>query len=187
MFIYHGWQTRPTQMLLVPGGLVAWRWENGRAVLEPYNSAKRKKDGTDDIRIAITQSQSVTTETIHRIGPTEAYRTLGAHIRVDGDSATQISKLIEKAQDLSYRIKHSALCSKYRLLAYDTCLLPQLLFPIACMEAPECALRRAQRPGLLMALHTLRVNRHYPRDIVHSRRTYFGLELPDLIVKQGLA
>ena len=135
----------------------------------------------------ICQSHNSAKEIIKRIGPTEPYRTLGAYISADGHFDLQLKVLTKKTRDWAYKIRHSALNKADRLLAYDAYLLPQVLYPISCMYAGESELRRAHRAGLETALNSLSVNRKYPRDIAYASRMYFGLELIDYAVSQGLA
>ena len=155
--------------------LVSWQWEDGSAHLTVYDSDQSERDGTADTRVSIHQSQSGEREIIKRIGPHEAYRTLGAFISADGNFGVQLILLTRKTRDWSYKIRHSNLKNADRLLAYDTFLLPQVLFPIPFMYAVDIELRRAHRSGLEVALNALGVNRNYPRDIAYAIMTYFGL------------
>ena len=135
----------------------------------------------------VCQSHNGATEIIKRIGPTEPYRMLGAYISAAGNFGLQLKVLTKKTRDWAYKIRHSALNKSDRLLAYDAHLLPQVFYPISCMYAGETELQQALCAGLETALNSLSVNRKYPRDIAYASTMYFGLELIDYAVSQGLA
>ena len=64
--------------------LVAFQLEGGNAKLLSYDSKLAKIEDRAYMRVQICQSQNGKNGIIKRIGPNEAYRTLGAYISADG-------------------------------------------------------------------------------------------------------
>ena len=116
-----------------------WTWREFTKTLKDleYDLATENQDKTADERIRIIESQSGRSTIIRRLGPEESYRTLGAYINVAGTFGVQIKYLTTKTRDWAYKIKHSPLNSADRYLAFTTCLIPQLRYPLACMYAKE--------------------------------------------------
>ena len=92
-------------------------------------------------------------ETIKQLGPNETYRTLGAHINVAEKLTYQLKVFTKKTRDWSYQIQNSPLTNEDKLLAYDTFILPKILFPLPCMYAEEEELRRVHLSGMHEALN----------------------------------
>ena len=133
-----------------------------------YDSVTAKKEKKTDKRIRIIESQRGMATIIRHLGPEESYRTLGAHINVAGSFELQIKYITTKTRDWDYKIKHRPINRADRYLAFTTCLIHKLRYPLAFIYAPEYELRSAYRSALQVVLNTLHVNLHYPRYIAHA-------------------
>ena len=141
----------------------------------------------EDKRMKLTLSQDGLEAVVKRISPCEEYRTLGAFISSSGVAKTQVKVLTQKTRDWVYKIKYSALTDCDKILAYNTFLLPQVLYTTPCMQLNHVTLQKMHRPALEVALNAMGINRSYPRAIAYAGAEYFGLELNDYAVSQGVA
>lgn len=168
--------------------LVAWEWENGQASLSPYNSKQFGGNKLEDRRVMLIHIQNGEAAVIKRIGPDEDYRTLlGIFLSVNGNFGPQPAILTKTTRDWLYKVRHSLLNRVEKLIAYGKFLLPQVLYVTPCLYTNAALMQATHRPALEMALHTLGVNRNFPQAIAYAGKEYFGLDLTDYAVLQGMA
>ena len=100
-----------------------------------YNSHTAEIMDTTETIVKIEKIKSVNIEKINIIGPYEAYRTLGAYIRVDGNFGIHLKVINKKNMDWDKIIKHRPLSKYDRLLAQNALLIIEIIFPVACLYA----------------------------------------------------
>ena len=83
---------------------VEWKWKDGIAELEKYDSKTAAERGVVDTRVQLTNTEDNTRSIIKRLGPNEAYRTLGAHVCVTGRQNGQLKVIAGKVNQWSYKV-----------------------------------------------------------------------------------
>jgi hypothetical protein len=158
--------------------LIAWNWRNGQPKLASISQRP--------ITLSITSGHNNLPETLPRIEPTAAFRTLGVYISASGCQKKQMEVLRSHAQRYGSLLQSSTLSPSEAYLSYALYLRPKLSYPLPCTSFTPDQCRAIQAPALAALLPKLTLNRHSPRSVIFAGPKYGGLSLPDLYDDQGL-
>ena len=117
-------------------------------------------------------------QTLTRLEPTEARRTLGAHLAPVGDEDAMVAALKEKANKWADATRSGHLAQSLVWQSLNTTVMKSSEWPLAvtCMTEQQC--HEIMKPIIQVGLSRSGINRHFPRALVHGPIKCQGLGLP---------
>ena len=122
---------------------------------------------------------------IRRLEPSEAHKTLGHYISIDGDNTKQLAQITKLIATWCQRISTSGLSDETKRLAYTGWLVPALKYKLISMTLTEKQWESTQKlldPNLL---HFFGFAKTTARVVLHSSFNLAGLNIHHLYQLQG--
>ena len=114
----------------------------------------------------------------------EGRRTLGVHLRPDGSEETTFKSLLTKATKWADRLRSHPLTPTTTWLALNSTLLKTLEYPLPSTTLSLQQCNRILWPALRTALPLSKIQRRFPRTLLHAPIALMGLGLPHLYTTQ---
>ena len=136
--------------------------------------------------IAIRKVDSEELETLRRIEPTEAVKTLGVMLNMEGTDKEEVEYLREKAEVWAEHIRTGVITKNDGWYALNTTVMKTLEYPMAAICLSKTDWDHVMAPVLEAGLNAMQFSRNFPRLIVYGPKTVQGLGLKDPYIVQGL-
>ena len=127
------------------------------------------------------------TQTLQRLHPKEARRTLGVRLSLDGNNNDEVQYRLTQAHSWADSVRTGRLPRSLAWLSLTTSVLQSLLYPLPATTFTKVECARILRPVLLAGLPACGIARNFPRALVHAPLRFQGLNIPCLWVSQGVA
>ena len=123
-------------------------------------------------------------QTLERIEPNRAQKTLGVYLAPDGNDDDQFEALLAKSQAWSDQVRAGHLPRRLVLQSLKQSLWMSLKWPLAatCLSEEQCKL--IMRPALMAGLPRMGIVPTFPRDLVHGPKQYLGLDIACIFTHQ---
>jgi hypothetical protein len=151
------------------------------------NGTPRIDNSIPSTTIDINDSETNTPQPIHEIKPKEAYKLLGIHMAIDGNSIAQTQHMETKCNNCVQLWNKCQLNPQEATVRLYSIIYPTLKYGLAATSIPDVKLDQAQAKITNKILPTLGYNRHFPRDVVYGPTQYGGLGIHRLSTEQGIA
>ena len=115
---------------------------------------------------------------------TEGRKTLGVHLRPDGKEFTTFEALRRQAQHWADRLRSHPLPPATSWLALQSTLLKSLEYPLPATTLTSKECQAILWPALKIALPLSKIQRRFPRHLLHAPPSLMGLGLPSLFLTQ---
>jgi hypothetical protein len=127
-------------------------------------------------------------QTLRKLEPWEAERTLGIYLAPDGNMDSQMDNMKAKARDWAEKIRLGFLPCHLTWLAWQTTILKTLEYPLPVTTLTHTQCNKLTSEMAMTALPRSGIMRTFPRALLlHGPKKYGGLAIPDLYVKQGIS
>jgi hypothetical protein len=171
-----GGALEPTKSLWYP---IEFGWKAG----EPYyKSVKECK--VDPI---LVRDPSGKVQPLQCLEPSQAERTLGVRLAPDGNMETQFEYMLETARSWSTRLKAGHLPRHLTWKAWMSTITKTLEYPLPVTTLSRAQCQKLSSELIGAALPQVGVVSTFPRALAHAPRKFFGLNIPDFYIKQGVA
>ena len=157
------------------GKLLEFGWKDGNFYYTP------SKDTPTNISVL---NKDGIRQTLERIEPNRAQKTLGVYLAPDGNDDDQFTALLEKSHAWADQIRAGHLPKHLVLQSLKQSLWSSLKWPMPATCLTEDQTRRIMKPALRAALPRLGFVPTFPRDLVHAPKKYQGLAIPHLFAHQ---
>jgi hypothetical protein len=117
---------------------------------------------------------------------TEARKTLGVFIAMDGNQRDQTQALWEKATKWADQVRTGRLSHAEAWFSLQFCVMKSLEYPLMATSLSKKQCNYIMKPIRAAALAALGINRHLTRTAVHGPQQYQGVGVPDLWTVQGI-
>jgi hypothetical protein len=124
---------------------------------------------------------------LQRLEPFQAERTLGICLAPDGNMESQFKYMLETAESWTQRLKVGNLPRHLTWQAWMTTISKTLEYPLPVTTLSREQCRKLASVLIQAALPQVGVVKTFPRALAHAPHSFFGLEIPDFYVKQGVA
>jgi hypothetical protein len=171
-----GGALEPTKSLWYP---IEFGWKSG----EHYYKSVRECN----VKPIVVRDQAGVFMPLQCLEPSRAEWTLGVRLAPDGNMETQFEYMLETAREWANRSKTGYLPRHLTWKAWMSTISNTLEFPL-----PVTMLTRAQCSKLSSVLigavlTQVGVVSTFPRALVHGPKKFFGLEVPEFYIIQGVA
>jgi ribonuclease HI len=157
--------------------LMAWKWQNGEAYLEPTANSSSQ--------LLLTAGHNLSDPIpVPLLSPLDSYRTLGVYISPSGSTKKAYNILSSYSLNYASAITSSSLNKEEAYLSYMTFFLPKIRFPLPALTLTEQQCAKIQSPALNALLPKLHFNRHTARSIIHGPIKFGGVNLPHVYTYQ---
>ena len=126
-------------------------------------------------------------QTLERLPPDSARRTLGVRLAPDGNNHAEVTYLHSCASEWKERIRTGHLPRQLAWQALTTTILPKLHYPLAANTMTEKECNFIMSPVLQGGLSCSGIVRTLPHTLVYGTTKYQGLGIPSLYTEQGIA
>jgi hypothetical protein len=126
-------------------------------------------------------------QTLDRLSPSEARRTLGVYLAPDGNQREQVRVMHEKSKQWAERIRTGHLPRHLAWQALHLSVLKSLQYPLTATTLSRKECKYALQPALQAGLPSSGIVRTMPRVVVHGPKCYQGFGIPNLYTLQGTA
>ncbi len=125
--------------------------------------------------------------TIERLEPTEARRTLGVRLALDGNFRAEVEYLHTIATDWADKVRVGHVKRTTAWLNLTSTILRKLSYPLPATYLTKTECEAIMRPILNAALPASGIVRTFPRAMVHAPLKYQGLAVPHLYTVQEIS
>ena len=125
-------------------------------------------------------------ENLRRIEPTEAVKTLGVMLNLEGTDKAEASYLREKSEVWAEHIRTGVITKNDAWYALNTTVMKTMEYPMAAICLSRKQWDQVMVPVLEAGLNAIQFSRKFPRDMVYGPKQAQGLGLKDPYIVQGL-
>ena len=129
---------------------------------------------------------SGTLQTLERLAPHVARRTLGVRLAPDGNSQAEFRHLRGLARSWAEKLRTGHLPRHLAWQNFTTTICRSLFYPLPATTLTKSQCEAILAPALTACLPASGIFRHLPREVVHGPIKYQGLGIPDLYLTQEL-
>jgi hypothetical protein len=148
---------------------------------------KKAADIDFDYDLFTVQDHNDNTQMMEKLDASIGKCTLGVHLAPDGNNSDAIRSLQGKAEEWSKYINSGHLNRKDAGLATESTIMKSLLYPLVALTLTEKECSHIIAPVLDADLQSSAVCKNFPRAATYEPKVEGGLQLPNLIVQQGLS
>jgi hypothetical protein len=158
--------------------LVSFSWTGGKWYYSPVSDTPTTLHMNDinDVR-----------RVVRRIPTNHAEETLGVWIAPDGNTNTQVKKLLDKALQWADQMRTGVIRKDETWLALHSTIWRTLSYPLNAVNITKAHWEKIMSPIINFALPTMGVCRNFPRDLVFSSYKFAGIGIRHLHTLQEIA
>jgi hypothetical protein len=158
--------------------LIEFGWKDGQPFYQPVAHTPGQ--------LQVRNSDGIL-QSLRRLEPWEAERTLGVRLAPDGNMDAQMKYMENKASEWAERIRTGHLPRHLTWLAWKTTISKTLEYPLPVTTLSQAQCKKLTSIVAKAALPKCGIMRSFPRALLHGPKKYGGLEVPDFFVEQGIS
>lgn len=158
--------------------LIEFGWSNGKPFYQPASHT---------VGVLQVRNEDGQLQTLRRLEPWEAERTLGIRLAPDGNMESQMRYMESKAKEWAEKIRSGHLPRHLTWLAWKTTITKTLEYPLPVTTLNQKQCNRLTSILSKTALPRCGFMRSFPRALLHGPKKFGGLEIPNLYIEQGIS
>jgi hypothetical protein len=147
---------------------------------QPYYNYKKHctsyKKLSETTQISVTNPADNTHQQLLSLSPSDARRTLGVILALDGNGKSQMMSSLSKAREFFGKFKNGFMSSKAQWMAITTVIEPAIIYPLVNYTDKEISTINSLTSR--MKCLALGLNRNFPGAFLHGPLSLGGIGIP---------